>query len=222
MCAFHSGSQIFHRLSDAVRYIMHQRVFRIIDYIDDYVRFSVPSIARESFASLFDLMKQLGLTVSEKKLVPPSTQMVCLGVLIDTEKGTVSIPSEKLHQINDMVKEWLTKKTCTKRQLQSMLGLLLYIHKCVKPARAFLNCMLALLRSGHVYQKIDLTSDFRRDLRWFGKFLPLYNGVSLYDHRPIDFTLELDAFDCSGRKVEQVCVSPPHSLWLYELFHCSP
>ena len=178
-------SQTFQRLSDAVRYIMRQRGFHVIDYIDDYVGFGVPSVARASFASLFDLMKQLGLTVSDKKLVPPSTQVVCLGVLINTEKGTVSIPSEKLRQINDMVKEWLTKETCTKRQLQSLLGLLLYVHKCVKPARAFLNRMLALL--------LDLTSDFRRDLMWFGKFLPLYNGVSLYDHRPVDFTLELDA-----------------------------
>ena len=72
-------------------------------------------------------------------------------------------------------------------------GTLLYVHKCVKPARAFLSRMLALLRSGHASQKIHLTPEFRRDLRWFAKFLPLYNGVSLYDHRTIDHTLELDA-----------------------------
>ena len=150
-------NQIFQRLSDAVRYIMRQRGFRIIDYIDDYINFGVLAVARALFASLFALMKQLGLTVGDKKLVAPSTQVVCLGVLIDTEKGTVSIPPEKLRQINDMVKEWLTKETCTKRQLQSLLGLLLYVHKCVKPARAFLNHMLALLRAGHANQKIYLT-----------------------------------------------------------------
>ena len=143
---------------------MRQRGFHVIDYIDDYV-VGVPSVAHASFASLFELMKDLGLTVSEKKLVPPSTQVVCLGVLIDTVKGTVSIPPEKLRQISDMVKEWLNKRTCTKRQLQSLLGSLLYVYKCVKPTRAFLNRMLALLRSGHASQKIDLTSDFRRDLR---------------------------------------------------------
>ena len=91
------------------------------------------------------------------------------------------------------LRQWVTKETCTKRQLQSLLGLLLYVNKCVKPARAFLNNMLALLRSGHATQKIHLTSDFRRDLRWFSKFLPFCNGVSLYDHRPTDYTLELDA-----------------------------
>ena len=187
------GSQIFQHLSDAVHHVMCQRGFCIIDYIDDYVGVSIPDVASASFASLFSLMNELGLTISDSKLVPPSTQVVCLGVLIDTEKGTVSIPPDKLRQINDTVRQWIQKETCTKRQLQSILGLLLYVHKCVKPARAFLNRMLSLLRAGHASEKIHLTPDFRRGLRWFAKFLPLYNGVSLYDHRPIDHTLELDA-----------------------------
>ena len=38
------------------------------------------------------------------------------------------------------------------------------------------------------------TPEFRHNLRWFTKVLPLYNGVSLYDHRPIDYTLELDVY----------------------------
>ena len=137
-------------------------------------------------------MGDLGLTISDKKLVLPSTQVVCLGILINTENGTVSIPQDKLRQICDAVHHWLGKTSCTKRQLQSILGMLLYVHKCVKPARAFLNRMLALLRS-HAAQKITLTPEFKRDLKWFDKFLPLYNWVSLYDHRPIDHTLELDA-----------------------------
>ena len=54
--------------------------------------------------------------------------------------------------------------------------------------------MLDLLRASHSSQTISLTPDFNRDLRWFAKFLPLYNGVNLlYDHRPIHQTLELDA-----------------------------
>ena len=40
---------------------------------------------------------------------------------------------------------------------------------------------------------MTLTPDFKRDLCWFTKFLPVYNGVSLYDHKPIDVTLVLDS-----------------------------
>ena len=53
--------------------------------------------------------------------------------------------------------------------------------------------MLDLLRSGHGRQKIHLTPDFKRDLGWFAKFLPTYNGISLYDHKHIDVTLEIDS-----------------------------
>ena len=95
----------------------------------------------------------MGLTVSEKKLVAPSTCMTCLGVMIDTVAGTISKPPEKLEAINDSVCLWVDKDVVSKHQLQSILGLLLYVHKCVKPARVFLNRMLELLRSAHGHQK---------------------------------------------------------------------
>ena len=151
--------------------MMRLRGFTIIDYIDDYD--GVPSVTHKSYVTLLNLMSKLGLSVSEKKLVVPSTQAVCLGVLIDSENGTISIPPEKLEQVNTMVHQWLTKNMVTKRQLQSFLGSLLY----VKPARIFLNHMLDLLRASHVTQKITLTPEFKRDLRWFATYLPRYNGV---------------------------------------------
>ena len=179
-------SQIFQCLSNAVRFIMHLRGFTIIDYIHDYGGVSAPSITHESYVMLLNLMSKLGLSISEKKLVVPSPQAVCLDVLIDSENGTISFPPEKLEQVNTMVRQWLTKNRFTKRQLQSLLGSLLYVHKCVKTARVFLNW------ASHVTQKITLTPEFKRDLRWFATFLPHYNGVSLYDHRLIDVEFELD------------------------------
>ena len=107
--------------------------------------------------------------------------------------GTVEIPVEKLQQINVTVHQWLGKDVVTKHELQSILGLLLCVHKCVRPARNFLNRMLEVLRNSHSTQKITLTNEFKRDLGWFARFLPDYNGVSLYDHKLDDLTLELDA-----------------------------
>ena len=55
MLRMHHGSQIFQCLSDALHYIMRQKGFHIIDYIDN-VGVGVPHLMRASFASLFDLM----------------------------------------------------------------------------------------------------------------------------------------------------------------------
>ena len=85
------------------------------------------------------------------------------------------------------------KKQCTKRQFESLLGNLLYIHKCVKPAIIFLNRMLQVLRNAHSNTRIALDHNFHRDLRWFQTFVPNFNGVSLYDHKSVDCQVYLDA-----------------------------
>ena len=58
----------------------------------------------------------------------------------------MSVSPEKLESIATMCHEWQNKKIFSKRQLQSLLGSLLFISKCVRPARVFLNCMLEFLR----------------------------------------------------------------------------
>ena len=75
---------------------MRQKGFTIIDYIDDYVGMGVPNVASAFYVALINLMVRLGLTISQSKLVPPATQVTCLGVLIDTVRGTIAIPPEKL------------------------------------------------------------------------------------------------------------------------------
>ena len=62
---------------------MHQKSYVMVNYIDDYIGMGVPSIAWASYTALIELMGELGLTISENKLVPPSTQVTCLGILID-------------------------------------------------------------------------------------------------------------------------------------------
>ena len=48
-----------------------------------------PGIDHAMFHALFDLMKDLGLTINEKKQAALSTKVVCLDVLIDTEMALV-------------------------------------------------------------------------------------------------------------------------------------
>ena len=107
------GSQIFQCLSDTAHHVMRQRSFCVIDYIDDYVEVGVPDIVHASFASLFKLMIDLGLTISDSKLVPPSTQVVCLGVLIDTENCTRQIESDKRHSASMDAESYMHKTPVT-------------------------------------------------------------------------------------------------------------
>ena len=131
---FRHGSFFFQKCFDAIRYIMKKFGYpNLLNYIDDLIYIGLPSDIQASYQCLLHLLQQLGLEISHKKLVAPSMSAICLGILVDSVNGTISIPDEKLKKIVDLCKQWGTKSTCTKTQLQSLLGSLLYITKCVRP-----------------------------------------------------------------------------------------
>ena len=70
---------------------------------------------------------------------------------------------------------------------------MLYITKCVRLSRPFLNRMLDLLRSSDKLEKIMLTIEFKRDLYWFLEFIPKFNGKVFISHNPVMEKIELDA-----------------------------
>ena len=129
------GSSIFQRLSDAVRFIMAQKGITVTNFIDDFIGCDTKSHADTAFDTLHSLLVELGFTLSKKKLVPPTTKCICLGVEIDTENFTISIPEEKLKGTNLLCQKWRHMTTCTKRELQSVLGSLLHVSKCVPNSR---------------------------------------------------------------------------------------
>ena len=95
----------------------------LYNYIDDLSFTGLPSKIHQAYRFLQDLLAELGLNISYKKLVPLSTYVVCLDILINTVDRTISIPPEKLQGIVNMCKNWSDKTYCSKNQLQSLLGI---------------------------------------------------------------------------------------------------
>ena len=190
---YRNGSGIFQRLSDAIRFIMKNMGYDVINYIDDVIGFGTISTASPSYHSLLSLLEKLGLDISRKKLVQPCTKATCLGVEVDTTTFTVAVPQEKLQNIHKICIQWVGRQKCSKKELQSLLGSLLYISKCVHSSRIFLNRMLDTSRAHFGRDNINLDQNFHRDLNWFIKFLPHFNGVIFFNHVPFRMTIELDA-----------------------------
>ena len=82
-----------------------------------------------------------------------------------------------------------------KSELQSLTGLLLYIHKCVKLARLFVNRILSTLRGAPDKGYVSLDQGFAKDITWFNQFLSQFNGsVCFYKElQPPITTMYLDA-----------------------------
>ena len=111
---------------------MHQKGCDVMNYIDDTLGIDILSKTEASFDMLQSLLHDLGFEISMKKLIPPTTSINCLGIMVDTIYFTLAIPHAKMQQILQACDQWRYKNHCDKHQLQSLLGSLLYIAKCVR------------------------------------------------------------------------------------------
>ena len=73
--------------------------YHVTNYTDYIIGKATKSQAEPSFNTLYDLLGVLHLNISMKKLVYPSTQASCLGVIINTENFTISVHEDELAEI---------------------------------------------------------------------------------------------------------------------------
>ena len=71
----------------------------LCNYIDDLIYTGLPNEIHTSYNTLIALLQELGLEISQSKLVSPTTTAICLGIEIDTVNRMLKIPDEKLSEI---------------------------------------------------------------------------------------------------------------------------
>jgi hypothetical protein len=123
----------------------------------------------------------LGFLINNSKTVPPTKIATCLGIVFYINIGVLQIPFIKLQETLSLAKYYLSKKFISKHQLQALIGSLMFLHKAIKPARIFVNRILALLRKMGTATKIAIDEGTKQDLRWFIACAHSVNGsVKIY------------------------------------------
>ena len=166
------------------------------------------------------LCKELGIPVMPAKVAGPTTLLDFLGLLINTIKMEISLPEDKLRCLKSLLSSWLGRKSCTKRQLQSLIGHLHHASKVIKPGRPFIRRMIDLASSRpHPESMVCLNVEFRSDLQWWITFLEKWNGISIISalcRRPVDMVLTTDAsgnWGCGGYFNRQWFQLPWNGYW---------
>ena len=144
-------------------------------YLDDLILLSNRSEAHEHYQRERELLQELALPEAREKSQPPATVVKWLGVVIDTVEMSLSIPKEKIDEVIAHVTRYVKARSMSKKQLQSVLGQLLHVAKCVRPARLFVSRLLDALR-GAKGKFINVSADMRADFRWFLEFCRDWNG----------------------------------------------
>jgi hypothetical protein len=69
----------------------------------------------------------------QEKVFGPTTVLDFLGILINMDSMELRLPREKLVQLKALIQAWQGKKSCTKRQLLSLIGYLQHASMVIKP-----------------------------------------------------------------------------------------
>ena len=174
-----SAAYICQRLTNGVSYICKKEGFEIVNYLDDFCGVEKRDKAEWAFSRLGFLLKYLGIEEAVNKADHPSSRLAFLGIWFDTIKMTMEVTPERLVEIRGLTNTWLSKEFATVKEVQSLIGKLNFVAKCVKPARIFIGRMLNFLREMPRKGKTRVSDEFLDDVRWWHRYLPTFNGISL-------------------------------------------
>lgn len=196
-----SSPALFNRLADALEAVFkHRGAAPVEHYLDDYITAGPPGVG--SCASnktiMLDTCAQLGVLTSPGKALGPDTCLPVLGIEVDTVAWVTRLPAEKIDEYRTELARWRTRVSARRKDVESLLGKLLYACRVVVPGRAFVAGLIHSLHGAQQpHQRVSLSAVARADVEWWCANLAVWNGCSvigdLHSTAAADLALETDA-----------------------------
>jgi hypothetical protein len=179
-----SSPVLFNNLSKAVCWIASNNygIKNILCLLDDYLTCDSPLANGDRTMALMTMIfNKLTIELSVKKTVGPVCEVKYLGVILDSINMEARLPLDKVERIIVFIKSILCKKSCTRKELEQLLGHLNFAMRVLVPGRAFVSYLYRLMCSvKESHYHVHLTKDCRDDLTMWLNFLCQWNGVSMF------------------------------------------
>ena len=157
-------------------------------------------LSAHNVKTILHVASQVGIPLATNKLEGPTTGLVFLGILIDTNSMETSLPDDKLHELISELQSWSTRNKCFKRELLSLIGRLNFACQII-PAGCFcLRRLIDLSTSARLpHHHVTMNPEARHDIAWWLRFLPSWNGRAIIPDPHWTKSPDLELFtDASG------------------------
>ena len=109
---------------------------------------------------------------------------------------TMEILQERMGDILKELQGWLYKPSAKRKEVESLLGKLQFLAKCIKARRVFLARIIQWIRGMDSKNEHTIPREARKDIAWWGRCASKFNGVSLlwlHKEPQTDYILATDA-----------------------------
>ena len=167
------------RTTNLITHIARKWGLTVENYLDDFMGAETWDQAASSFQILGDVLVEAGLVEASDKACPSACVVVCLGIVFNTRELSLTITPDRLSEVLGILADWEGRMSASRLDLQVLLGKLHFVACCVRPGRVFVSRLLNFLRETPPVGKVSIPAEAQKDVAWWLKFMPLYNGVSM-------------------------------------------
>ena len=150
-------------------------------YLDDFI-FCGQAHSNDCkiLVSTFEnICTDLAIPVAHEKSVGPTTKMVFLGLVIDSDEMTIKIPQQKIDLLLSTLLVLVKQKRVSGRELESLIGMLNFFGKAIRSSRAFLRRFYdRLMGIKKTFYKVRISASLREDMYMWISFLVNHNGIT--------------------------------------------
>ena len=201
-----SSPKLFDTLAEALCWILvnNHKLPYVTHLLDDFLVVTPPSAPPASgLTTLTTVFNSLGVPLALEKTEGPLTALEFLGITLDTISFQASLPPDKLNRTTLLLSNYLDVPHCTKQQLLSLLGHLVYAMRIIPQGRSFISNLLQLSTSvGSLHHQVTFDPPCQTELRLWHLLLTNWNGITFfyndYISSPEDINLYTDAAPSVG------------------------
>ncbi|XP_077319473.1 uncharacterized protein LOC143941699 [Lithobates pipiens] len=178
-----SSPWLFDTFAQCLSWILshHASCQKVIHYLDDFLLIEEPGESPVDLNSLREVFAKLNVPIAEKKVEGPAQRLTFLGIILDTQTMQASLPLDKLTRIREVIHTFTITQGCTKRQLQSLLGMLNFAVRIIPQGRSFVSRLLVFLSQVQDPDRVfRLDQAATADLNMWDNFLANWNGISMF------------------------------------------
>ena len=128
-----SAAYLCQCMTNVIAYIARNHGVSMSNYLDDFGVVEVQATSMAAFRKLCQILKHCSLVEFPSKLCKPSVHMIFLGIIIDSNQMVLEVSPDRLQQLFSLLQDWVERVSITKKQKQSLVGVLNFVAICVKP-----------------------------------------------------------------------------------------
>ena len=139
---------LYQAFSDSLRFIIEYRTGpagrELTNYLDDSLFLALAKfLCNQVILKFLDLCEELNIPVAIEKTEWASEMVIFLGILLNGQSLTLSIPLDKKEKALKLLNDLTGKKKATVKQLQALTGYLNFLTKVIVPGGMFTRRMYA-------------------------------------------------------------------------------